>query len=589
MPPDPTADARATWRAHLAARSGEASGGHGLRVAVAASFTPEPLEPYIGTALLGHGVVRPSVVFADYNQLHQVCLDPTAALGSRPDRLVLLWRIEDVFERDLVDALSSDADATRRLVDGVAELTDLVVACARREHLPIVFGVPPTPHGLGLDPYDPSSSVALGRLHQRLCALVTDAVDGVDGIRLVDHRRLVEEVGGERAHDLRGMLLYRQPYRTAMVETLGRAVGAAVASFDHVPPKVIVLDCDNTLWGGIVGEDGADGIAIGGTFPGNAFQLFQLALQRLARQGVLLAVCSKNDADDVATVFRSRTEMVLRPDDIATWRVNWQPKSENIRSIAAELNLAVDSFVFVDDSDFELAEVTTALPGVRTLRVPDETAELPDLLAASGLFRGRRVTAEDVSRTAMVQDEQRRARVEREVSAEEFLASLGLRVEFVAAGQEHVVRVAQLVNKTNQFNLTTRRRTEAEIADLVSSDDHHVFAISVDDRFGSYGLVGAVIVDATDPSVWELDTFLMSCRVLRRGVESALLAAVASRARRATATRLVGCFVATAKNGQVEGFYVDHGFTAIGQGRFVLDLADAALAPPAHIDLVGDA
>ena len=171
---------------------------------------------------------------------------------------------------------------------------------------------------------------------------------------------------------------------------------------------MIVLDCDNTLWGGIVGEEGADGVSIGDGFPGNAFVAFQLELRRLSNRGVLLAICSKNNPDDVHEVFATRREMVLRDDDIAAWRVNWEPKSDNIAAHRRELNLGLDSFVFIDDSDFELAEVAAAPPEIRCLKVPDDPDDLPGLLATSGLVRSMLVSDEDRNRTAMIQQEGRR-------------------------------------------------------------------------------------------------------------------------------------------------------------------------------------
>jgi FkbH-like protein len=584
-------DARARWRDHLAASAtadpADRSAGDTLTVGIAASFTPQPLEAFVGTALLDAGVGRPRVVFADYNQIHQACLDPASVFGVELDRIALLWRIEDVFESNLIAALEGDRAAADELLDGIADLAAMVAQCARREGIPIVASIPPTPDGFGIDRLDAASSVDIGRLHDRATAIVIDQLADVDGVRLLDHRRLVEEIGAGSAHDLRSVLLYRQPYRPAMVELLGTELGRSVAAFDRVPPKVIALDCDNTLWGGIVGEDGPDDVQIGSSFPGSAFRDFQLALRRLSRRGVLLAICSKNNPEDVDEVFNTRSDLALRADDIAAWRVNWEPKSANLAAIARELNLGLESFVFVDDSDFELAEVAAAHPQVRCLRVPDDLEELPELLAGSGLFRSMRVSDEDRKRTDMVRQERRREAAKAEISPEAFLASLGLRVEFFRVDGEHVGRVTQLINKTNQFNLTTRRRSETDVAALIASPTSAVHAIRVADRFGDYGLVGVVVTEATGAD-WEIDTFLMSCRVLRRGVETAMLAAVAEMARAAGARRLLGRYEPSAKNAQVAGFFGDHGFDVLGEGRFAFDLA-GALTKPDHIDLVTDA
>jgi FkbH-like protein len=577
-------DARRQWAQRQRPADGNATP---LLVGVAASFTAHPLEPFLGVELLS-GTSDPAIVFADHNQLHQTCLDPTSTFGVQPDRLVLLWRLEDVFEADLLGAVVGDADAGKRLLDSVGQLVSLMAQCAEREHVPMVVGIPPTPAGLALDPLDTASSTLVGDLHARAVALVIEALSAVDAIRLVDHRRIVEQIGTAGAHDERGSLLYRQPYRPPLSYLLGIEVAKGILSFDRPPPKAVVVDADNTLWSGIIGEDGISGIGIGGAYPGNAFSAFQLALQRLARRGVLLALCSKNNPAEVDAVFADRAEMVLRPEDFASIRVNWEPKSANIASIAAELNIGLDSVVFIDDSEYELAEVRAALPEVRCLRVPEELAELPDLLASTGWFRYQRVSAEDSQRTLMMRQERERDVARTAISPEEFLASLDLRVTFTSAGPEHVGRVTQLINKTNQFNLTTRRRTEAEVSALIGAGDARTFVVEVDDRFGSYGLVGVAIATGVGSSSWELDTLLMSCRVLGRGVETAFLAAIVSAARAAGATTLVGRFVPTAKNEQVRNLYRDHGFRAEGADTFVLALTDS-IAVPRHIRLATDA
>jgi FkbH-like protein len=577
--------ARQRWRDHVQAAG--ATGGRRLVVGVAASFTAQPVEPFLGAELL-NTVDHPVIRFAGHNQIHQACLAPADVFGDLPDRLVLLWRLEDVFEADLLAGIVGDADAAQRVIDGVQQLVALVAQCAERTRLPIVVSVPPTPHGFGIDPLDVTSSIAIGTIHARACEIVVEQLSAIESVRLIDHRRLVEYVGLDAAHDARGTLLYRQPYRSAFCQLLGEEVARVLVSFEQAPPKVIVLDADDTLWGGLVGEDGVSGIAIGSDFPGNAYQSFQLALRRLAERGVLLAVCSKNDADDVMAVFRERSEMVLRLDDIAAWRVNWDAKSINVASIADELNVGLDSLVFVDDSDYELAEVGTALPEVRCVRVPDEVAELPDLLAGTGWFRSMRTSEEDTRRTRMVHQERARDASRGAMSQEEFLESLRLRVTFIAAGPQHVGRVTQLVNKTNQFNLTTRRRAESEVAALIESADHRVFVLDVEDRFGGYGLVGVAIAAGVGTDEWELDTLLMSCRVLRRGVETAFLAGIARDARASGARRLLGRYEPTAKNAQVAELYPQHGFVAQDDGTFVLDV-NTGVARPGHIELSFDA
>jgi FkbH-like protein len=348
-------------------------------------------------------------------------------------------------------------------------------------------------------------------------------------------------------------------------------------------PKVIVLDCDGTLWDGVVADDGVGALQAGDAFPGFAYRSFQYALRRLRHDGVLLALASKNDAEHVVRAFAEVDGMVLTDDDIVARRVSWDPKPEGVADIAAELNLGLDAFVFVDDSDYEVGAMRLQYPMVRTLRVPEQIEELPDLLAETGWFRAMRVTADDRERTERMIAEAGRATVASSMSHDEFLAALDLRVRVVEAGVAEVGRVTQLINKTNQFNVTTRRRSEAEVTQLIASDDSAVFAVSAADRFGDYGTVG-VLIGVSDPGGWELDTVLMSCRVLGRGVETAMLAGAIAGLRSKRPGRVIASYVDSGRNALVADLFADHGFAPLGDGRFELE-ADQSVAVPPHITL----
>lgn len=544
------------------------------KLGLAASFTADP----IGQALGRDGF---ACVLADFNQVHTSLLDPDAAFEGPVDVIVVLWRLEDVFTRDLQGWTAGVDEAGVRLRDGALELVALVRSAAADSGANLIVGVPPHPVGFGIDLLDPGSSGPIELLLAQIRAALQALADEVPSVRLVDHAVLVSAYGYDNAHDERNQMLYRQPYRPKFVELVAREVGRTARSFTTPPPKAVVVDADNTLWGGVVGEVGPAGVRIGGTFPGAAFESFQTALRSLRAKGVLLALCSKNDQAAVDEVFHTRPEMVLQPDDFAASRVNWEPKSDNIASIAEQFNIGLDSIVFVDDSSFELAEVSAKLPAVRCLQVPEELEELPDLLSNTGWFRSIRISQEDRDRTQMIQVEAERSAAASTVSHDDFLQSLGLVVELSFDDQAAVERAAQLTNKTNQFNLTTIRRTPSEIAQIVGSDTSTLITAVVADRFGSYGLVALAVADQSDDTL-VIDSLLMSCRVLKRGVESAVLAAIADLAKKKGISRLEGRYVPTAKNGQVADLYRDHGFIETADGVYVLDDLDS-LASPQHI------
>jgi FkbH-like protein len=553
-------------------------------IGVAASFTAEPLESYLGAHLLDAGVV-PGFAFAEYNQIHQVCFDPEAALGA-VHHLIVLWRLEDLFASALERVSGGHADAFGEIVDGAAQLGHAIAGMASKATFPVIVSVPPFPRPIGIDLVDSVVGLRLARVHAAALEAFLGSLEGAP-VRWADLNAWQLAVGVERSHDVVKALAYKQPYSTEFWNVIGAHLGDIVLREERPTPKCLVLDCDNTLWGGVVGEDGVGGLELGSAFPGSGFMGFQKVLKALKERGVLLAIASKNNPQEVQDVFTQHDDMVLKPEDIAVWRVNWNPKSQSLREIAAELNIGVDSLVMVDDSDYELAEIAAAVPEVGLLQVPEETALLPDLIATSGLFRNMKLSAEDLARTDMIRQEAGRKQAAEAMTREEFLVSLELVMDYIEVGDEHVGRVAQLTNKTNQFNLTTIRRSEAEIRSMLASDDYVVRAMRVGDKFGDYGLVGvAILHSAADAEAarsgageWEVDTLLMSCRVLGRGIETAFIATLAAELAKRGAGSLLGRYVATAKNPLVAELYPNHGFTPIGEGLFRAAIPEITGAP----------
>lgn len=570
------AEVSRAWRAHKRHATGEPS----LAVGLAGSFTCEPIEAALGQGLLAGGVDNPAFRFADYNQLHQLCLDPETTLGGPVDHIVALWRIEDIWPDQVERYLGGSAEAGNEVVEGAAELGSMLAHLAQGATA-LTVSVPPAIRPWGADARDPRITMPLGMLHRMSVNAYLEALAD-SRATYIDLDAVTAAFGSDTAIDDTKWAMYRQPYTSDFWLALGTNAAEIVLRERIAAPKCLVLDCDNTLWGGVIGEDGLGGIQIGDSFPGSGFRTFQKIVKQVKDAGIFLAIASKNDEPAVLEVFEHHDGMVLTADDIAVWKVNWMPKSANLAEIAQELNIGIDALVFVDDSDYEIAEVNSAQPLVTTVQVPQDPAELPALLASTGLFRHLRVSAEDRARTEMVLAEREREAAGTAMDRETFLASLELQVDVFPPGEEHIGRVAQLTNKTNQFNLTTRRRSEAEVSALVESDTHEVRAMRVRDRFGDYGIVGVVVIEAGDTE-WEVDSFLMSCRVLGRGVESALLSTIVDDAASAGADRVRGRYIATPKNGQVADFYERHGFKPTdveGESDTTVDRADLA---PAHI------
>ncbi|MFG2648279.1 HAD-IIIC family phosphatase [Streptomyces sp. NPDC048436] len=374
---------------------------------------------------------------------------------------------------------------------------------------------------------------------------------------------------------------------TAYAAEIGHLVGALTGR----TKKCLALDADGTLWDGVLGDDGPENIAVGGSFRGEAFGAFQRVIKQLGAQGVLLAVCSKNDREPLLTVLRDHPDMVLREGDFVDVTANWRPKDGNLLALAERVNLGTDSFVFADDSAFECGLVEAGVPGTAVIRLDDEPALHIDKLLADGWFDVREVTDEDRVRGARYRTEAARQEFHADAgSMDDYLAGLGVTVRFSPPGPLEVARVAQLSQRTNQFNLTTRRLQADDVRTALKDPAQLVLAIRCADRFGDNGLVGAVFAHLADDGL-HLDNFLLSCRVFARGIEQACLARLLTTARDEGLPAVHGRYRPTEKNHRMREFYTDNAFARSGgderEPRFTHAL-DAITPPPPHVALDAD-
>jgi FkbH-like protein len=371
------------------------------------------------------------------------------------------------------------------------------------------------------------------------------------------------------------------------VEALAEYYSRLLSAFVGFRKKCIVLDLDNTLWGGTLGEDGVEHLQLSDDGPGKAFQDMQRILLDFHETGTLLAICSKNDELPAMAALREHPGMLLRPDHFASIRINWQNKAANLREIAAELNLDLNSFVFLDDSELEREEIRRLAPTVTIPDLPKDPSEYPSFLAQLSYFDALTTTEDDRRRGQMyIEDRARRTLAQTSNSLEDFLKGLQIQVVLRRGDRKSIVRLAQLSQRTNQFNLTTRRYTESDILALLEKKDWRLYGVLVSDRIGDSGVSGAASVEvdiATKTA--RLDTFLVSCRVLGRGIESAFLAGICSELKSAGIETLVADYIPTEKNRVAKDFLPKHGFQPVeGRWRFPLDRGQEVC--PAWIRLV---
>ncbi len=381
----------------------------------------------------------------------------------------------------------------------------------------------------------------------------------------VDSQAVIDGIGAW--HDPVLWHRAKQDVHPAAAPVYGDLVARVIAAQRGRSYKCLVLDLDNTLWGGVIGDDGLEGIVLGqGSAVGEAYVAFQGYVKELARRGVILAVCSKNDAAAALEPFEKHPEMVLRRSDIACFVANWQDKPANLRQIAATLNIGIDAIAFADDNPFERNIVRRELPDVAVPELPHDPGLYPHCLSAAGYFEGLAITEEDAQRTELYrQNVSRASLLSSSTDMSSYLKSLDMRLLWRRFDRPGLQRIHQLINKTNQFNLTTTRYTESEVAALLDAPGVISLQLRLVDQFGDNGIIAIVIGrrSETEPESLVVDTWLMSCRVLGRQVEEATLNLLAGEARAAGMRRLVGEYRPTAKNAMVRDHYPKLGFEAI--------------------------
>ncbi len=572
------------------AREIEASGGAGLRevrLGVLATFTATTL----GAPLVVEGASRGLFLrphFAPFNQLEQVVLDPASPLytGS-PDVVLVMARLEEIAPVAASRFLSRSAEETQAELDaGLSRLAGLLAALRKSSRATVLVANFATPAELAAGPADAnlerSQAAAIQRCNERLSAICRET----GGAFVLDLAHEVAAFGARRWFDPKLWLLARIPFGGEAQAVLASAIARAVRASLVPAAKCLVLDLDNTLWGGVLGEEGPRGIQLGEDFPGSAFRAFQRELLSLRDRGILLAVCSKNNEAEALETLETHPEGLLRPADFAALKINWEDKAANLQAIARELGIGTDALAFFDDNPTERDWIRGQMPEVCVIDVPASPSDYVRSLHASGAFDAPHVSAEDRGRA----DGYRTAREVEQLRAksatvEEFLQSLDMVAEIGPVDAATLPRAAQLMAKTNQFNLTTRRHTEADLLAMTARGAAALW-LRLTDRYGDNGIVGLAIAVPDGPDAFRIDTFLLSCRVIGRQAEIALLSAMLDLLRRRGARRVWGEFIVTKRNSVAADFFARAGFARAGSegaeapgGRWEWDLASVPQTP----------
>ncbi len=555
------------------------------RLAILRSYTVEPMIPPLRAAAFTAGVDL-TVQLSEFNAYVQEIVDPGSQLYAfQPDAVILAVQTRDLAPdlwRDFSHMSEEQVQSTgsRVIADFRGWVRSFRAHC--QAHLVVHnFEQPAFPNrGVFDDQSSSSQHIVIERINRELCSLAAENT----GVYVLDYDALIARHGRLQWHDERKWLTVRLPMAAQNTHHLVKEWLRFLHPLTGKVAKALVVDLDNTLWGGVIGEDGMNGIKLGGEYPGAAFQELQRALLDLHQRGILLAICSKNNLEDAQEALRNHPGMLLTPKHFAAMRINWTDKAQNLRDIAKELNIGVDALAFLDDNPIERQQVRSQLPEVRVIDLPTDPMAFARTVRECPVFERLVLSTEDQQRGSYYQAQREREELEQTItSREDFYRSLQQEAEIAALTKATLTRIAQLTNKTNQFNLTTRRYSEPQLLEMVGSGNFNCFSLRVKDRFGDNGLVGVAITRET-ADVCEIDTLLMSCRVIGRTVETALLSFLAGHARARGARRMEGWFLPTKKNAPAKDFYPSHGFAMLKEDStgalWALDLNEQSLPCP---------
>jgi FkbH-like protein len=565
-----------------------------LKVALLSSFSIEFIKKPLTVLCFVNGI-EAEIYLSSFGQFQQEILNPGSGLYSFAPHVVILsvegsdWLLE--IYRGYLDGLTAGFDHV--LSRFREEFLDLVQAFRDSSKAMLLVNnfVPPVWRQLGI--LDGHVSTGQAQLVHRVNELLASIGQQSQGVMIMDYAGLVTRFGALRWYDERMSHYAKAPIAMDMLPQLAGEYVKYFRGLTGQTKKCVVLDLDNTLWGGILGEDGLAGIQLGSVYPGSAYLAFQNEILTLHKRGVLLAIASKNNAADVDEVFAKHPSMVLKKEHFANLQIHWGLKSESLQQIARELNIGLEHVVFVDDNPVECAEVVRSLPMVTTVTLPKQPEHFVRALLEEGLFDALTFSDEDRRRGELYRQRSETELLrERSGSLEGFYRSLEMQVTFAPVDKSSLTRSAQLTQKTNQFNVTTIRFSESDLEERTKDPDWLVTTVKVRDRFGDNGIVGFIMA-RFDSNVLEIETFLLSCRVIGRNVETAMLAYLSQQALNRGVHLLHGLVIPTAKNVPARDLFSRHAFEKSiekdsGETSWTLDLRKGSIAWPEWIKIIAD-
>lgn len=558
-----------------------------LKVAVLRNFTVEPLIPVLKGEIFLLGF-RPELYIGNFDAIaFDVLNNDSEFFQFKPDIVILdLWLYG--LAPKLIEEFNSLSEGRRQeeMERVMSDIEDIIIGIKKKINLPILINNFPLPNYASTGIFDSQENDlqidSIVNLNRNLLKRAKKYID----VYIVNFMTVFARIGSCTI-DERYWHIARAPLGRQSLVSIGQEYGKFFRALKGKRKKCLVLDCDNTLWGGIIGEDGLNGIKLGNVYPGSCYQSFQREILNLYNQGVILALCSKNNEADVIEVLKNHPDMILREEHFASWQLNWDDKATNLVKLARELNIGLDSIIFADDNPFEAELIVDQLPEVEVLDLSGDPSTFRLKLLSSGYFDSLTLSKEDKVRTEMyLSDRYRKQLFNASTSLDDYLRKLNMVAEIGLANEETIGRIAQLTQKTNQFNLTTKRYTEGEIKAYFDKAEYDVFYIKLRDKIAELGIIGVAIIHYVDGQAI-IDTLLLSCRALGRKVEEALLAYIIQTVKEKGYKQLLGLYISTSKNMQVADFYEKCGFERLqnenGKTIWMMDNQGKLLSCPPWI------
>lgn len=557
-----------------------------LRIAVLRSYTVETIEQILKLRFYLDGY-KPEFLFGNYNMYAQEILNATGDLYAfRPNIVLFLVRLEEILP-ELNRSYGSKTFSEWEMIieDSVQQIVSLAETLEDDLSSQIILQNM-SPMGRPFwGVYDAQQPEGETHLVNKFNYLLAREFQDKKSIFIWDFDGLLKRIGRETVYDPKMWYLSKNPFKQSAYIKIVNDLYRYLASIIGNLKKCVVLDLDNTLWGGIAGEDGIDGIALGFNYPGSCYRDFQEGLLKLYGRGILLAVNSKNNESDALEIMDKHPYMVLRREHFAAMRINWRDKVSNLKELGEELNIGLESMIFIDDNPAECDLVRQHCPECEVVCLPGKVYLIPDVVSSLNGIENIRVTEEDRKKGEMYRDQKARKQFEKHfTNIDEYLKGLEMEIEIEAASDFTIPRISQLTQKTNQMNLTTRRYTEAEIRSFMKDPDTFVFSVSAKDRFGDNGIIGVMILKRNLDDCL-MDTFLLSCRVIGRNIEQAMLSFAQHIARNEGIKNLVGEYIPTAKNKPAADLYQRFNFREAENNLFISEIENNGIDIPDYIKM----